>query len=41
MKCESVVNILSPFAVQQLLEELEIVKYIAVMVDTSNHKRLR
>jgi hypothetical protein len=26
------------FAMQQILEELETVKYFSVMVDTSNHK---
>jgi hypothetical protein len=41
-KCEAiVVNALAPFAMQQILEELETVKYISVMVDTSNHKRLK
>jgi hypothetical protein len=32
---------LVPFAVQQILEELEALKYISVMVDTSNHKSLK
>jgi hypothetical protein len=32
---------LAPFAMQQILEELETVKYISVMVDTSNHKSLK
>jgi hypothetical protein len=32
---------LAPFALQQILEELETVKYISVMVDTSNHKSLK
>jgi 2-oxoglutarate dehydrogenase complex dehydrogenase (E1) component-like enzyme len=41
-KCESiVVNTLAPFAMQQILEELESVKYLTVMVDTSNHKYLK
>jgi hypothetical protein len=41
-KCEAVVvNVLAPFAMQQILEELETVKYISVMVDTSNHKSLK
>jgi hypothetical protein len=39
-KCEAiVVNILAPFAMQQILEELE-TKYISVMVDTSHHNSL-
>jgi uncharacterized membrane protein len=33
--------VLAPFAMQQILEELETVKYISVMVDTSNHKGLK
>jgi hypothetical protein len=38
-KCESiVVNVLAPLAMQQILEELESVKYLTVMVNTSNHK---
>jgi hypothetical protein len=42
MKCEAiVVNPLAPFAMQKILEELETVKYISVMVDTSNHKGLK
>jgi hypothetical protein len=41
-KCEAtVVNVLAPFAVQQILEEQETAKYISVMVDTSNHKSLK
>jgi hypothetical protein len=36
-----VVNVLLPFAMQQILEELEIVKYISFMMDTSNHKSLK
>jgi hypothetical protein len=41
-KCEAiVVNVLAPFAMQQILEELETVKYISVTVDTSNHKSLQ
>jgi hypothetical protein len=39
MKCESVVvNVL---AVEQILDELETLKYISVMVDISIHKRLK
>jgi hypothetical protein len=42
MKCEAIfVSVLVPFAMQQILEELETVKYISVMVDTSNHKSLK
>jgi hypothetical protein len=34
-KCESiVVNVVTPFATQQILEELESVKYLTVTVDT-------
>jgi hypothetical protein len=41
-KCEAIaVNVLSPFAMQQILEELETVKYISVMVDASIHKSLK
>jgi hypothetical protein len=41
-KCEAiVVNLLAPFAMQQILEELKIVKYISVMVDTSSHESLK
>jgi hypothetical protein len=41
-RCESiVVNVLAPFAMQQILEELESVKYLTVMVDTSDHKSLK
>lgn len=42
IKCESiVVNVLAPLAKQQILKELESVKYLTVMVDTSNHKNLK
>jgi hypothetical protein len=38
-KCEGiVVNVLAPFAMQQILEELGTIKYISVIVDTSNYK---
>jgi hypothetical protein len=41
-KCESiVVNVLAPFAMQQFSEERESVKYLIVMVDTSDHKNLK
>jgi hypothetical protein len=41
-KCESIlVNVLAPFTMQQVLEELVCVKYLTVMVDTSNHKNLK
>jgi hypothetical protein len=41
-KCEAiVVNVLVPFAMLQILEEMETVKYISVMVDTLNHKSLK
>jgi hypothetical protein len=41
-KCEAiVVNVLTPFSMQQSLEELETVKYILVLVDTSNHTNLK
>jgi hypothetical protein len=41
-KCESiVVNVLAPFAMQQILEELGSGKYLTVMVDTSNHRSLK
>jgi hypothetical protein len=41
-KCESiVVNVLTPFAMQQILEQQESVKYLTVTVDTSNHKNLK
>jgi ribosome-associated toxin RatA of RatAB toxin-antitoxin module len=37
-KCESIaVNALTPFAMQEIFEELEGVKYLTVVVDTSNH----
>jgi hypothetical protein len=35
-----VVNVLAPFAKQQILE-LESVKYLTVMVDTANHKNFK
>jgi hypothetical protein len=37
----TVVNVLAPFAMQQILEELESVMYLTVMVDTSNQKNLK
>lgn len=41
-KCESiVVNVLVPFAMQQLCKELKEAKYMSVMVDTSNHKNVK
>jgi hypothetical protein len=41
-KCEAIVaNVLAPFVMQKILEELETVKYISVMVDTSNHESLK
>jgi hypothetical protein len=41
-KCESAaVNVLAPFATQQIFEELESVKYLTVTIDTSNHKNLK
>jgi hypothetical protein len=40
--CESiVVNVLAPFTMQQILEELESVKYLTFTVDTSNYKNLK
>jgi hypothetical protein len=41
MWSNEIVNVLAPFAMQQILEELETVKCISVMVDTSNHKSLK
>jgi hypothetical protein len=41
-KCQAVVvNVFAPSAMQQILKELETVKYISVMVHTSNHKSLK
>jgi hypothetical protein len=41
-KSESiVVNVLAPFAMQQILQELECVAYLTVMVDAWNHKILK
>jgi hypothetical protein len=41
-KCESIaVNVLAPFAMQQILGELDSVKYLSVLIDTSNHKNLK
>jgi hypothetical protein len=41
-KCESiVVNVLAAFTMQQVLEEMESVKYLTVMIDTLNHKNLK
>jgi hypothetical protein len=34
-------NVLAPFAIQQILEELESVRYLIIMFDTSNHKNLK
>jgi hypothetical protein len=41
-KCESVVvNVLAPFAMHHICEDLRHAKYLSVMVDTSNHKSLK
>ncbi|XP_025410915.1 uncharacterized protein LOC112683919 [Sipha flava] len=41
-KCESIiVNVIAPFAIQQMLDELKSVKFLTIMVDTSNHKNLK
>jgi hypothetical protein len=43
-KCESIlVNVLAPFIMKQILEELKSVKYllITLMVDASKHKNLK
>jgi hypothetical protein len=41
-KCEAVVvNVLAPFDMQQILGELETVKYVTFMVRTRNHKSLK
>lgn len=41
-KCKSIlVNVLAPFAMREIAIELKEVKYMSVMVDTSNHKDLK
>jgi hypothetical protein len=41
-KCEFITEkVFGPFAMQQILEELESVEYLTVMVDSSNHKYLK
>lgn len=40
-KCESVVNVLVPFAMQQILEELQTFRYIPFMMDTSYFRSLK
>jgi len=37
-KCESIIlNILAPFAMDQIIDKLKTVNYTTVMMDTSNH----
>lgn len=34
-------NVIAPFAIQQMLDELKSIKFLIIMVDTSNHKNLK
>ena len=41
-KAESIVlNVLAPFAMQQICKELENMNFATIMIDTSNHKNLK
>lgn len=41
-KCESIIlNVLAPFAMDQIIDELKAVNFATVMIDTSNHKNLK
>jgi hypothetical protein len=41
-KCELIIsNVIAPFAMEQVLEELKNTKFATLMVDTSNHKNLK
>jgi len=41
-KCESIIlNVLAPFAIDQIIDELKAVNFATIMIDTSNHKNLK
>ncbi|VVC27326.1 Ribonuclease H-like domain [Cinara cedri] len=41
-KCESIIlNVLAPFAMDQIIDELKAVNFATVMIGTSNHKNLK
>ncbi|VVC35789.1 Hypothetical protein CINCED_3A001819 [Cinara cedri] len=41
-KCESIIlNVLAPFAMDQIIDELKAVNFATVMIDTSNHTNLK
>jgi hypothetical protein len=41
-KCETIViNVLAPYAMQQIFEELGSMKYLTVMLDTSKHRNMK
>ncbi|KAL4131790.1 hypothetical protein QTP88_009047 [Uroleucon formosanum] len=41
-KCESIIlNVLAPFAINQIIDELKAVNFATIMIDTSNHKNLK
>ncbi|KAL4098108.1 hypothetical protein QTP88_022777 [Uroleucon formosanum] len=41
-KCESIIlNVLAPFAMNQIIDELKAVNFATIIIDTSNHKNLK
>jgi len=40
--CESIIlNVLAPFAMDQIIEKLKTVNFVTFMIDTSNHTKFR